>query len=419
MLKKIGSIFLFTLIFCIISGFPVHASEATEILEPMIDSISIITENIQAPGNVEMEIVLSENRCLNAVNLVFRKDGDFEKVLYYWLEDENISYSEADGKNRCTLNLAENVPAGNYQLVEIELIDSEERCAKYVSYEAGLKNWNNECEIAPVELEVISGCQDTDFQVPELLSISVDAEVEAGSNIKANIKVQDDSGIKSAEIVYYDANTGTYLFLNPIDKSWNSQTETYIFTYKIPKYQDAGTYTFDSLCLIDNSAYENNITYWRKDSLLTNLDNQTVSASECRRLKIYFENSENVALILYENLYRVVRDAEANSTVIYRGGDSKGSPWVLDHDSLKMAKEKMITLVLPDMFTDSEIIINTPSIPGSLPTAIYAGFIFEQLQDNNYDIKLQMSQETLPFVLKFKMDGLELSDEQVYQLYKI
>ena len=416
-MKRIIRICMFFFALFIVNVKFVYASETMD-TTPVIQSISVMTEKIEAPGEVQIAIGLAQKKSLQAVNMVFRMQEN-GKTLYYWLGQEDIHYSESNNINICTISLAETVVEGSYQLTEIELIDQEEQSAVYVVSEEGLKNWTNECEIQKVELLVSCGCKDRDFQAPELNEISADQMVEAGSFLNVNIKVYDESGLKSAKVVYYHGKTETYLYLEPVEKVYNAEKNIYTFTYKIPKYQDAGSYEFDSVCLTDNSAHENSITYWRSGSLLTNLDNQSLSVSECRYLQIDFDNSGNAASILKQNLYKVVSQAEANSTVIYRGGDSKESLWILDDSSLEKAKNNQLTLLLPDMFTDSEIIIDAKQLPNNLPEEIYTGFLLKELSEGIYDIKIQMTHPQLPFTVKFKMDSLNDFKYYEFLFYKI
>lgn len=418
MKKRFISFLLFFILY-ITTTVSVRASEVTEVQSPVIENISVMTENIEAPGTVEMEFRLSGGEKLEAVNLVFRLRGDADKTLYYWQGQDNLQYYEDDGKNICTFNLAENVVAGKYELAELEVIVQGEQSAKYVQCEAGMKNWDNEHEVPNVEMIVVSGCQDTDFSVPVLVEISADQKIEAGKIFSASVKVTDDSGLKSADFVYYNDNSETYLFLYPLEMSWNAAEESYIFTYKIPNYQEAGTYTLDSVCLTDDSLHANSVSYWRVGSNLVNLDEQIVPASGCRYLTIHYENSENEASILNQDLYWVIERAKLKSTVIYRGGDSEGSLWNLDYNSLQTAKRRELTLILPDMLTDSEIVIHTAKMSGELPAETYAGFLLKELPENVYDIKLQITHGGIPFTVKFKLDSLETLKKYVFQLYEV
>ena len=283
-LKKIIKTFVLVLILYLMHGLTVCAEE-------IVPNITVITEEIKAPGEVQIEIILSEKTQLHAVNMVFKNKENSDKSLYYWLGKDELQYIEEENKNICTISLASNVVAGTYLLEEIELVDQTEQSIKYLPD-----------EITSVEMVIVSGCEDTDIVVPLLTGISVDQKVEAGEYLKAYIKVADDSGLKSADLVYFDKNTETYLFLYPEERLLDDEKEIYTFVYKIPKYQEAVKYEFDAICLTDNSAYENSVTYWRDGENLINTEGLKISAEGCRFLSVYYENSENAASVLQMNL---------------------------------------------------------------------------------------------------------------------
>jgi len=124
-MKKILTFLLFAVLYI---GNVLTASatelESTVQQAPVIQNISVLTKEIKAPGEVEVQIELDaeRNQELSYVRLVFYGENNPDKMLYYWLSQESVIQTE--DKYICRINLGDNIPADTYILNEIELYDS-------------------------------------------------------------------------------------------------------------------------------------------------------------------------------------------------------------------------------------------------------------------------------------------------------
>jgi len=200
-MKKKFLIFLLLAYLCIGNILIVSASEVDEpgegtdvsVIAPVIRSISILKENVVAPGEAEIQIELSEEGSveLSGVRMVLHAENHTDKSLYYWFHQEQIAGE--DGRYKCVIELGENVVADTYHLTEIELYDADDNTRTYVwdSTSDKLIDWAGGYETNSMEIAVVEGCTDTDFNVPVLKGLSFDASVVTGEMLEITVTATD------------------------------------------------------------------------------------------------------------------------------------------------------------------------------------------------------------------------------------
>jgi len=421
-MKKILTFLLFAVLYI---GNVLTASatelESTVQQAPVIQNISVLTKEIKAPGEVEVQIELDaeRNQELSYVRLVFYGENNPDKMLYYWLSQESVIQTE--DKYICRINLGDNIPADTYILNEIELYDSGDNTRTYVwnEEEEELIDWAEGYKTGSVKLVVIEGNKDTDHEAPVLHELSFGTVVSAGDELEVSVRATDLSGIRNASIVFYNHNIEQYLYLNECQTT-DMENGTYKFTFKIHKYQYADTYELESITLTDGSAYANSTKYWLDGTYLKNEDGRKVSISTAKKyLKIEQKSAIRWTTTDTTKLYSAVNAADDNEVIAVITGDSNGSQWILDKRVLSAAKVRNLTLILPDLLTETEIVIDASKILTDLPDETYAGLEISEYENGYYDLKLQMTSRNVPFRMKFKTKELNSLADRTFSLAKV
>lgn len=422
--KKVLAFFML-IVFWVSNYFPIFAAEteSTVDLAPTVENIFVITENIKASEKVELEIEVSEDtkQKLSMVRLVFRGETNKDQFLYYWIEQNDIENTDSPYRYRAEFTLSENVPADTYELNEIELYDDMDRTRNYaIDSETGkLKDWVGGCELAPVKITVSEGCTDEDMDAPLLTGLSFTQSVDTGDRLEVTVSVTDISKIKEASIVFYNNELEQYLHLYSCQVVSVGEGK-YRFSFNIHKYQYAGTYQLDCITLTDDSAYQNSTSYWVEGNYLKNAEGRTVKLASAYKYLTIKQKSNIRWTDTYTNkLYSVVNEAKEGETVAVIGGDSQGSQWILDKRSLNAARGKNLTLILPDLFTETEIVIKAGKLSSDLPETIYAGMMLSGFVDGNVNMKIQMSAPGLPFAVKYKTEELKELQNKTFALYEL
>ena len=391
------------------------------VVSPVIQSISILKENVVAPGEAEVQVELSVegNVELSGVRMVLYAENHADKALYYWFGQEQLTGE--DGRYKCVMELGENVVADTYYLAEIELFDINDNTRTYVWDKESNKliDWAGGYETEPVEIVVVEGCTDTDFDVPVLQGLSFAGLADAGGMLEVTVTASDVSGLAKASIVFYNYDLEQYLYLNSCETT-NLGNAKYKFKFKIHNYQYEDTYELDSITLTDGSAYANSITYWVDGAYLKNVDGKKVAFSSSKRYLTIQQNQPIQWSTMYTNdLYNTVSNAGNKKTIAVIGGDSDGSQWILDKRPLSAAKIRELIFILPDLLTDTEMIIDTAKLPTQLPDEIYAGFMISKFENGYFDLMFQMTVENIPFDMKFKNDEFSKLDDRTFSLMKV
>lgn len=428
-MKKRFLAFLLFAYLCIGNILMVSAAEADELSEtsevsavsPIIQNISSLKENVAAPGEAEVLVELSAagSTELAQVRMVLCAENHEDKTLYYWLGQDQLVGE--DGRYKCVINLGDNVAADTWHLTEIELFDTADNTRTYVWDRASdrLIDWAGGYEAESVEIVVMEGCADTDFDVPVLQGLSFDEIAEAGGMLEVTVTASDVSGIEKATIAFYNNYLEQYLYLSSRE-TIDLGNKKYKFKFKIHKYQYADIYELDSIILTDGSAYANSINYWVDGAYLKNVDGGKISFSTSKRYLTIQQNQPVYWTTTYTtDLYNTVSDTKSNDTVVIIGGDSDGSLWILDKRPMSAARVRGLTFILPDLITDTEMIIDTAKIPTQLPNETYAGFLISQFENGYFDLKLQMTAGSIPFQMKFKTEELGSLADRTFSLVKV
>lgn len=420
---------LFLAYLCIGNILIVSATETDEVTEesteaaPVMGNISVVTENVKAPGEAEFRIQLTEEGSvdLSRLSLVFRGENNTEEFLYYWLDEDDIVRTETAGEYSGTIELAENVAADTYILNEIIFYDQAGQNRSYaLNADTGLlTDWAGGYEAETLKLLVVEGCTDTDYDVPILQGLSFVQSVYTGETLEVTVTATDASGIRDASIVFYNSYMEQYLYLNSVETTVLDEGK-YKFSFKIHRYQYPDIYEFDSITLTDDSMHRNSVSYWLEDSSLKNVDGHVVGFSNSKKyLTLTEKDNIHWATIYTSDFYSAVSSANANETVAIIGGDSDGSQWIMDKRPLYAASIKNLTLILPNLLSETEIVIDTASIPQTLPDEVYAGIGFSKFENGYFDLQLQMTSSDIPFRVKFKTEELESLKDKVFMLCEV
>ncbi len=418
MRKYILAIVFFVYIFAA-AVLTASASESTGILA--VKNMFVLSEEIKAPGNVQFYIQLEGNEELHGVRLVFAKEEEPKRYLNYWLEKEAIQSTENAGTYRCQIELQETVIAGNYILKELELCGADDQRRNYAYYEETglLKDWTGGLEIPAMEMVVTEGCKDTDFQTPILKDVFFEETVYAGEDLEITVEAEDASGVVEASVVFYNNSIEDYYFWNSY-KTENLGNGKYKFFFKIHRYQYADTYEMDAITLVDGSMYKNSVSYWVDGAYLKNVDGGRVPFSGAKKfVSVVQKEKIQMTTTALSDFYAAVDKAKEKDTIVIVGGDSDGSLWVLDKRPLLAAKRKNLRLVLADILSESEFVIEAADIPAELPDEVYIGVMFADFEGDVCDLKLQMTKAALPFTVKFKTDKLEELKSKTFNLYRV
>lgn len=247
---------------------------------------------------------------------------------------------------------------------------------------------------------------EADEEVPELRGLSFEKNVLAGEKFEVTVDAVDASGIEQIDMVFYNQTTEMYIFLYQEELTFSETTGKYTVSYTIPAFHDAGTYMIDAIGLTDASANKNYVNYWKNGNCLVDLDDREVLLSSSNKsIKVSLEDEDATTNIFTKDFYDAVNNAQTNGELTIHGGDSDGSLWILDAKALLLAKEKKLTLILADRFTDTKMVIDASHFPNDLSGTIFAGYILSESEDT-YELKVQVTNDRIPFTIWIKTDGV-------------
>lgn len=247
---------------------------------------------------------------------------------------------------------------------------------------------------------------EADEEVPELRGLSFEKNVLAGEKFEVTVDAVDASGIEQIDMVFYNQTTEIYIFLYQEELTFSETTGKYTVSYTIPAFHDAGTYMIDAIGLTDASANKNYVNYWKNGNCLVDLDDREVLLSSSNKsIKVSLEDEDATTNIFTKDFYSAVNNAQTNGELTIHGGDSDGSLWILDAKALLLAKEKKLTLILADRFTDTKMVMDASHFPNDLSGTIFAGYILSESEDA-YELKIQVTNDRIPFTIWIKTDGV-------------
>ena len=348
---------------------------------PYIESISIVTKNIKAPGKVSFEIKASEGQAkMTSFLPVFIDTANPDNTLVHISKgalknkfESELIYSKEKKCYVYTIDLPVSAIKGEYILDNFSVYDEAGNSRYYKIKNGELADTENEknkcgaCKMVIAEAE----SSDHDFTEPILKGFElVDHEVRAGDKLQIKIKAEEESGISLVTVRWMNSKWETISF---------DSTEIvpagdgYLCTFITDQYCREGDYIPYDVMLMDGSVRAN-LSYF-------SYNDETSSFSGPSDISVSVTGSANLKVIQAENTVVLDRNADnekevldtvaQGGTVIIKSQEGlTGSilPTALSTDLLNKAREKGLTIVIHTGKID--LVIDGKSIPDTITEPI-------------------------------------------------
>lgn len=409
---------------------------------PYLEKISVNTRDIKAPGKVSFDIHIPDEGFAKVKEIDFLfKERENAKNILYW----NTLYSgkfEYSTEKKCYVYEVELNPSttkGTYELITADVIDEAGNGRHYEKNAEGMlidtdhpKNVLEPCEVAVVEAE----SEDYDFDAPVLKNIVLaDRSVKNGEKVRFEIEAEDGSGLAFVSVIYKDIKTGEEMELRSrdIEKEENG----YQCSFIVDKYCESGDYRAVSVWLADGSERENGVMYIYDQDTQTlypqHEGSENVVLKESLDLKVTGSEDMVVTNINKENVSSIADSVKQGGTIVVKGADIEESKsGAIPKELFKKAKEKELTVIIPDKNSNSEIVVNgrtLADVPGEdTELKVQRGVLNEEeitvgsVKDNiYYPVDVVVSDTKLPFTLRIRLDGefLEQSGNRPIRFSKV
>ncbi len=404
-------------------------SDNPDMEAPIIQEVSVISESATAPGEIEI-LVKTEGVEATEISYIIcafvDKNNEYNTV---YMEGEPIYSKEQQGY---ILNgkLDNTIVKGTYILSEICIDDKAGNTTAYFLDEAGeylkAELWNGKVSVInPCEFTVTqSTAADEDFIGPVLKGITLvsDNSVEPGGTLQYLLDIEDAHGLTEVLLMYY-GTSDAYDFISLESKNVILQNNGYLCEFEVEPYAISGEYTLMDIILTDGSVRNNNSYFvYEKinNTILGNEDGPLQLPKETNLDLSVTEPTDKLILDLgryKDNLDKIPEDLEEvenNGTVVIKGSYVIEETMPnLSKDLLEIVKAKELTVILPNYFSTSEIVINGSNLPETLTEdlelRIDRGELIEGEsgvgEDNLfYYVRTMVSDATVPLTLRIKVD---------------
>lgn len=421
---------------------------------PIIESVTVNPSSLTIPGKLELEIrtsgeevspinslswtFLDKERKKNAIMGMSTNPEDFkdDEDMYASYRDyyySPLSYSEEKQCYIAEVELDEKVIEGIYYLSDISLRDEAGNTIRYGYINnlgklqgspitngdvVGDSVYLDTCEFTVTE----SAAPDEDFEGPIFKDIELlENQAEAGGVVQCRIKVGDETGLSEVSLCYgsdmdQDGETDTFVYL----KSRNVilQGEDYICDFVIDPYFLEGNYDFCDVVLTDGSI-RRNMSYYVYDKLANAVFDgyDVIQLPAGRDLSLSVtQTQENmvVADLTDGNVIKAAEEAKAGGTIVVKGSYLEENSYArFPSEFFEVAKEKNLTVIIPDSLGDSELVIKgeeLTQIPNMDPELrIQREGLVEDtagVGDDNlyYPVNVVTSDAALPITVRVKIE---------------
>ena len=195
----------------------------------------------------------------------------------------------------------------------------------------------------------------------------------------------------------------------------------YLCNFTVDKYCESGEYRLSSIWLTDGSERWNGILYvYNPDTLTLHPqyeDRENVMLKESLDIKVAESEDMVITNINKENVSEVADTVGQGGIIVVKGADIEESGnGAIPKEFLEKAKEKELTVIIPDKNSSSEIVVDGKT-PGDVPEEdielkVLRGELNEEeitvgtTKDNiYYPVDVVVSDTKLPFTLRIRLDS--------------
>ena len=415
---------------------------------PIIESVTVNPLSTTAPGKIELEIKTKgeEVSDINRISWSFQDktqtDNDFagSNTDPEELSDEAamvlgnryyspLSYSSERNCYIAEIELDEKIIRGTYYLSQISLGDEAGNMTDYyynkeskrleAFLDDGRKVNLSACEFTVSE----SASPDEDFTSPILEDIILQKnQAEAGEVIQCRIKVEDETGLSRIRLDYeydsdQDGETDTYMSLE--SRNIILQGDEYICDFVVDPYCTAGEYDLSGIFLMDGSIRPH-YSYYMYDKISNTILNGDMHiqmpAGRSFALTVTQPQEDMVVTdLMNDNVLNAAEGVTEGGTIVVKGSYlEEGSYYMFPAEFFEVAKERKLTVIIPDSLGDSEIVVkggDLEAIPNMDPELrikrenLVEGEAGVENDDLYYPVSVVASDTAIPLTIRVKVDN--------------
>ena len=420
--------------------YTVARSENQDTTPPVIRKVSVDPQTVKAPGKVSLTVETErEQTDIDYIGGTFADANRETNTIEF--ESEDVVYSS---ENRCSvieIDIDQTKINGVYQLQSIYIGDENGNNTGYIMKNGQLQEETGNVDFPKVDtcsIEIIESLADEDFDAPMLAELELGQnEVKAGDILQGRLQAEDEMGVSNILLRYaadtdMDGANDAYLDLG-CDELILGESG-YLCSYRVDPYCAPGNYALWNVILTDGSVRENRSLYiYDRENHCFYYNGKQVAAPEGISYQLVVTGQENMTVVDMvsgdlEKAAAAAKDGEKLAlTGMYIGNPSvKG----ISTEVLELAREKNMTLIIPDPERDSEIVIDGSSISqtpvNKLQLKIQREELVEDLagveaDDRYYPISVFATDTTVPITMRIRVgeDFLEQCGNNPIRISKV
>ena len=420
--------------------YTVARSENQDTTPPVIRKVSVDPQTVKAPGKVSLTVETErEQTDIDYIGGTFADANRETNTIEF--ESEDVVYSS---ENRCSvieIDIDQTKINGVYQLQSIYIGDENGNNTGYIMKNGQLQEETGNVDFPKVDtcsIEIVESSADEDFDAPMLAELELGQnEVKAGDILQGRLQAEDEMGVSNILLRYaadtdMDGANDAYLDLECNELILGESG--YLCSYRVDPYCVPGNYALWNVILTDGSVRENRSLYiYDRENHCFYYNGKQVAAPEGISYQLAVTGQENMTVVDMvsgdlEKAAAAAKDGEKLAlTGMYIGNPSvKG----ISTEVLEMAREKNMTLIIPDPKRDSEIVIDGSSISqtpvNKLQLKIQREELVEDLagveaDDRYYPVSVFATDTTVPITMRIRVgeDFLEQCGNNPIRISKV
>lgn len=420
--------------------YTVARSENQDTTPPVIRKVSVDPQTVKAPGKVSLTVETErEQTDIDYIGGTFADANRETNTIEF--ESEDVVYSS---ENRCSvieIDIDQTKINGVYQLQSIYIGDENGNNTGYIMKNGQLQEETGNVDFPKVDtcsIEIVESSADEDFDAPMLAELELGQnEVKAGDILQGRLQAEDEMGVSNILLRYAadtDMDGANDAYLDLECKELILGESGYLCSYRVDPYCVPGNYALWNVILTDGSVRENRSLYiYDRENHCFYYNGKQVAAPEGISYQLAVTGQENMTVVDMvsgdlEKAAAAAKDGEKLAlTGMYIGNPSvKG----ISTEVLEMAREKNMTLIIPDPKRDSEIVIDGSSISqtpvNKLQLKIQREELVEDLagveaDDRYYPVSVFATDTTVPITMRIRVgeDFLEQCGNNPIRISKV